>query len=261
MSSCVSLRILVVVEFFQVSFSLLVSVSSKLIFCFYLSCMLAAFLRYLLIFGYLLKISSGNWCWLAALSNLKKKKFFPGLFRYNWQKLLRYTPSLAGCQVLPHWRPPACWWVGLCPSRADCLGLVLTCSWLGEPLSLVGGREDSEVVLASMCPCGRNEPPRMATASICVLGWGTSCLLVLYTRSSKMRRSAKPPFRSLPLCWDLGAGENLHVPCQEGLCCPRPCGSCTQAPLAFVARCSECPSSQRRTSRLGSPGRGSPPHA
>ena len=141
---------------------------------------------------------------------LKKKKVFPGLFRYNWQKLLCYTPSLAGCQVLPHWRPPACWWVGLCPSRADCLGLVLTCSWLGEPLSLVGGREDSEVVLASMCPCGRNEPPRMATASICVLGLGTSCLLVLYTRSSKMRRSAKPPFRSLPL---LGLGSGWELAC------------------------------------------------
>ena len=141
------------------------------------------------------------------------------------------------------------------------MGLVLTCSWLGEPLSLVGGREDSEVVLASMCPCGRNELPRMATASICVLRWSTSCLLVLYTRSSKMRRSAKLPFGSLPLCWHLGACKNLHVPCKEGLCCPQPCGSCTQAPLAFVARCSEYLSSQCRTSRLGSPAWGLPPHA
>ncbi|CAI9170180.1 unnamed protein product [Rangifer tarandus platyrhynchus] len=64
---------------------------------------------------------------------------------------------------------------------------------------------------------------------------------------------SKPPFRSLPLCWDLGACENLHVPFKEGLCYPQPCGSCTQAPLAFVARCSEYLSSQCRTSRLGSP--------
>ena len=101
----------------------------------------------------------------------------------------------------------------------------------------------------------------MATASICVLRWSTSCLLVLYTRSSKMRRSAKLPFGSLPLCWHLGACKNLHVPCKEGLCCPQPCGSCTQAPLAFVARCSEYLSSQCRTSRLGSLAWGLPPHA